>query len=129
MDPKQIWEEALKAAQDASQSAIPVPMVVGTPTTMFGNDIDRSKPMFYESEGLCGFAWVRIKPARGKFVKYLKDNKIGSTDDYLGGYTIWMGNQEAGLTQSIDRKEAAAQAMKQVFKSYDIKCCAESRLD
>ena len=40
----------------------------------------------YDSaEGCCGFAWVNISPARGKFVNYLK--KIGKGHkSYQGGW-------------------------------------------
>ena len=30
-------------------------MVVGTPTTPLGNDIDYSKETYYVADGLCGF--------------------------------------------------------------------------
>lgn len=129
MDASQIWEEALQAAQAASKAACPTPMVVGNAKSIFGSEIDYSKPVYHVSEGMCGFAWVKITPARGKFVKFLKDNKIGHTNDYSGGYDIWMGNEESGMTQSIDRKEAAARAMANVLTSHGIKCYVESRLD
>ena len=72
----------------------PTPMVVGTPTTPLGNDIDYSKETYYVADGMCGFAWINIKPSRGKFVKFLKDNDIGRKDlllwwlDYLG-FWFW----------------------------------------
>lgn len=129
MEAKQIWEEALQAAQAASLAAKPTPMTVGNAKSIFGNEIDYSKPVYHVSEGMCGFAWVKIRPARGKFVKFLKDNRIGRSNDYSGGYDIWMGNEESGMTQSIERKEAAAGAMAEIFTSHGIKCYVESRLD
>lgn len=128
MEAKQIWQEALQAAQTASKEACPTPMTVGTPTTLFSNKIDHTKPVYHVSEGMCGFAWVKITPARGKFVKFLKDYNIGRVA-YNGGYDVWMGTEEAGITQSIDRKEAAARAMAKVLTSHGIKCYVESRLD
>ena len=70
----------------------PTPMVVGTPTTPLGDDIDYTKETYYVADGMCGFAWINIKPTRGKFVKFLKDNNIseGKTS-YYGGYTDYLG--------------------------------------
>ena len=58
----------------------PTPMIVGQPTTPLGDDIDYSKDTWLVNDGVCGFAWINIKPARGGFVKFLKDNKIGRKD-------------------------------------------------
>ena len=40
----------------------PTPMVVGTPTTPLGDDIDYTKDTYYVADGMCGFAWINIKP-------------------------------------------------------------------
>ena len=37
-------------------------MVVGTPTTPLGDDIDYTKETYYVADGMCGFAWINIKP-------------------------------------------------------------------
>ena len=100
-------------------------MVVGTPTTPLGDDIDYSKDTYYVSDGVCGFAWVNIKPARGKFVKFLKDNNIGRKDSYYGGYTIWV----SGFGQSLARKESYARAFADVLTTNGIKAYAMSRMD
>lgn len=128
MTSAQIWQKALNAAQSASQNCNPTPMVVGTPTSLFSNEIDHSKQVYEVSDGVCGFAWVKITPARGKFVKFLKESKIGYTGHY-GGYVIWMGIAVCGNTQSMERKIAAAVAMAEVFHSNGIKCYVESRMD
>ena len=38
----------------------PTFMVVGTPTTPLGDDIDYSKDTYYVADGMCGFAWINI---------------------------------------------------------------------
>ena len=82
--------------------------------------------VFDSAEGMCGFAWVNISPARGKFVNYLK--KIGKGHkSYHGGWDYWVSSQELG--QSITRKEAYAQAFAKVLKEWGINCYASSRLD
>lgn len=75
----------------------------------------------------CGFAWVNIKPARGPFVNFLKEMKVGRTDDYYGGYTIW--NPSDNSTQWMDAKEVGARAFAAVLKRYGINCTVDTRMD
>ena len=57
-----IYKEADAAGSAAAEAAVPTPMIVGTPTTPLGNDIDFKKQTYFVSEGVCGFAWVKIFP-------------------------------------------------------------------
>ena len=123
--PATIYSEAHALGIAAGNGCSPTPMVVGTPTTPLGNDIDYSKDTYYGSDGVCGFAWVNIKPARGKFVKYLKDNDIGRKDSYYGGYTIWV----SGFGQSLARKEAYARAFAKHLEQNGITAISMSRMD
>ena len=52
-------------------------------TLKINADIDYNKETYYVADGMCGFAWINIKPARGKFVKFLKDNNIGRKDSFF----------------------------------------------
>ena len=123
--PHAIYTEAHALGIAAGNECSPTPMIVGTPTTPLGNDIDYSKDTHYVSDGVCGFAWVNIKPARGKFVKYLKDNDIGRKDSYYGGYTVWV--REFG--QSLERKSAYARAFAKVLYDNGLKAYPMSRMD
>ena len=120
---KKIYAEAYEAGLAAGKDADTPKFVVGTPTTALGNDIDFKKKT-YILDGLCGFAWVNISPARGAFVNWLKSQEIGSKG-YYGGYEIWV--REFG--QSVDRKSAFAGAFAQVLGKYGIEASAGSRLD
>jgi hypothetical protein len=113
-----IYKEAHEAGLVAFNAAKPVPMIV---TWEGGRE--------FVDDGVCGFAWIIIKPARGPFVKYLKDNKIGYKRDYGGGGYMVSPKGEAGFSQSMQRKEAYARAFAGVLKSYGIDCWVESRLD
>lgn len=75
----------------------------------------------------CGFAWVRIRPARGKFVAYLKEQKLGSVDGYEGGFVVY--NPSNDSTQAMYAKLAGAQAFAEVLRANGIKASAESRID
>ena len=123
--PQEIYTEAHSAGMAAGHGCTPTPMVVGTPTTPLGDDIDYTKDTYYVSDGLCGFAWINIKPARGKFVTWLKKASIGRTDSYYGGYTIWVNE----FGQSVARKENYARAFAKVLGDNGITAYNMSRLD
>ena len=123
--PATVYAEAHAAGMAAGNGCKPIPMVVGTPTTPLGNDIDYEKETYYVADGMCGFAWINIKPARGKFVKYLKDNDIGRKDSYYGGYTIWV----SGFGQSLARKESYARAFANHLNKNGITAYSMSRID
>jgi hypothetical protein len=80
-----------------------------------------------QPEGYCGFAWVNIKPARGQFVKVLKEMKLGRPDDYYGGYTFW--NPSGNSTQNMDAKEEGARIFALELAKYGVKISVRSRLD
>ena len=123
--PATVYADAHAQGVKAGNACTPTPMVVGTPTTPLGNTIDYEKDVHYVSDGPCGFAWINIKPARGKFVKFLKDNNIGRKDSYYGGYTIWV----SGFGQSLDRKSAYARAFAGVLAENGLKAYSMSRMD
>ena len=123
--PATVYAEAHAAGMAAGNGCNPTPMVVGTPTTPLGNDIDYSKETYYVADGPCGFAWINIKPARGKLVKFLKDNNIGRKDSYYGGYTVWVSH----FGQSLARKESYARAFANHLNENGIKAYSMSRMD
>ena len=80
----------------------------------------------------CGFANVRIRPARGRFVQFLKAEGIGSSG-WNGGYTVsyydMMRNQPYGHTQSMDIKEHGCDAFAEVLRKHGMDAHMESRAD
>jgi len=121
----EVYREAYAAGLKAGHEVQVTPMVVGTETSPFSNIIDETKQTYFVEGGVCGFAWVKIRPARGKFVQWLKEQNIGSKDNYEGGYTIWC--HEFG--QSLTRKEAFAGAFAEVLRGYGIDAYGQSRID
>lgn len=117
-----IYIEAYEAGMKAGNE-VGVPKFVVGDAIGLSNEIDYSKPTFI-MDGLCGFAWVNISPARGAFVNYLKSRQVGSKG-YYGGYEIWV--REFG--QSVDRKTAFAGAFRDVLQKYGINASVGSRLD
>ena len=80
----------------------------------------------------CGFGTVVIRPAKGAFVKYLKDNQIGSkhwkSGYSISSYDVMRGHPLEG-TQSMDIKETACEQFAKVLNAYGINAHAESRAD
>lgn len=105
-DIKEIVNEALEAASKAAEKHI-----VENPGVWYP----------------CGFSWVRIKPARGKLITYLKEQELGRTDEFEGGYVIW--NPSNNPTQWMDAKHEGSKAFAEVLKKYGFKAFAQTRID
>ena len=121
---EKLLEKAHLMGMDAGRGSTPTPMVVGTPTETFGSEIDYSKKTYFVEGGVCGFAGVVIKPARGKFVSYLKSIGMGYKH-YYGGWYVSV--REFG--QSLTRKEAYAEAFAKVLGEVGMRCYVDSRMD
>ena len=126
----QIYVEASEAAEAAVKACRPTPIVVGTPTTPFGNEIDETKETWFVEGGVCGFASVIIKPARGKFVTLLKSRNVGRKS-YYSGYDVssWEFAPSIRRDQSYERAVAAASAAATVLNSYGITAYVDARVD
>jgi len=120
-----IFDEADRAGVLAGTGAIPTPMVVGEAKGLFSNEFAEGAKKYFVADGVCGFAWVNIKPARGGFVTWLKKSGIGRLDSYYGGWTIWVHD----FGQSYERKMAYAGAFAEVLRKHGITAHANGRLD
>lgn len=76
----------------------------------------------------CGFAWVRIRPARGKFVNYLKAQGIGELGVY-GGWEISDHEYNPRNTQSMTFKEIVGRAFANALKECGVAATLVSRAD
>ena len=88
---------------------------------------DKEEPLY------CGFASVSIHPARGKFVKFMKNAGIGD-NGYRGGYRIsyydiMPQDHQYRTTQSLDIKEVATEAFRDELRKYGMTAYADSRAD
>ena len=119
-----VYAKAVKAGEAAYAAATPTPMVVGDAKGITSNEIDYTKPTYYVADGVCGFAWVEVHPARGGFVTWCKKNGHGRKG-YPAGYHFWVKTP----CQSYERKRAYAGAFAKVLTDHGIKAYAMSRLD
>jgi hypothetical protein len=113
LTPSELFAKAHKAGMQAGNDITPTPM------TVVGGG--RS---YFVGEGVCGFASIVIKPARGKFVQWLKANK-NTYKHYYGGIAIFVGE----FGQSLTRKEAYASAFVKVLASAGLNAHVDSRMD
>lgn len=121
-----LYAKAHEAGERAAEACTPTPMVVGTPTTLLGSDIDHSKPTYYVADGVCGFAWVVVRPANSSFANWLKKTaKVRGGRSYGGGCSIWI----SAYGQSMQKKQAYAGAFAKVLCEAGIKAYADSRMD
>jgi hypothetical protein len=125
MDFQDLYERAHQAGMNAASAAKVQPMIVGTPTSIFSNDIDETKPTYFVPDGPCGFAEVIVKPGNSRFANWLKRNDIGSTRHYGGGVSVWVSQ----FGQSYQRKMEYARAFADVLRSEGINAFSTGRLD
>lgn len=115
------WEEGMEVGRTVKCEPMRVVQRV--------NPLDDSSPIVREypevPDGPCGFAWVNIKPATSRFVRWLKKRDIGHRDTYYGGWTIWIS--EHG--QSITRKSAHASALARALQAASVNAYSYSRMD
>ena len=121
---RRIFKQAHDAGMAAGTAHTPTPMIVGTPTPPFGNDIDYSKRTYHVPSGLCGFAWVVIRPGNSSLARQAKKLGIGGSA-YGGGVSIWI--HEHG--QSYECKQKHAHAYARVLSEHGVDAYAQSRLD
>lgn len=124
MNFESVFTEARIAAVEAGLKCRPVPMVVQERINAL-DDKSAVKQEWFVDDGVCGFAWVKIRPGNSSFARWLvKNGKARSA--YTGGVDIWVSE----FGQSMQRKEAFAVAMAKVFREkLGVNAYADSRLD
>lgn len=123
-DFQKIYDEAYKAGMEAGEKCNPTPMIVQQHKNM-ADDNSPIEQQWMVKGGVCGFAWINVKPATQAFAKWLKYKEIVKGVAYEGGYSIWV--HEFG--QSMEQKIAFASAFAEVLSRYRINCYVGSRLD
>ena len=122
---EKIYNEAREQALKEASNHIPTPMVVVQRSSLF----DDSSPIVKEyppvMNGVCGFAWVNVKPGNSPFANWLKGKRLARRDDYYGGVTIWVSE----FGQSYERKMKYAGKFAEVLQKYGIRALANVRLD
>ncbi len=131
-----IWQEMKRVSHEALATAkAPTPMIVGTPTTPLGNDIDYNKQTWFVADGVCGFAWVVLDSARSGFARWLVANGHASKHWVQGvgyrGVSIWLHDRDgfAPTRQSLQLKQQVCGKVAAYLRSQGIQAFMESRID
>lgn len=122
-----VYLDACAAAQLAYDACTPEPMMVYE--TVGLSDIPKPNgKTWIVDDGVCGFAWIVIKPATSSFARWCARENIGR-NNYGGGWAIPSHRLVSNEGQSYERKTAAMRAAVQVLRNAGINCRVDSRLD
>jgi len=119
-----LYRKAQEAGAAAASECRPTPMVV----EQHANMMDDSSPVeksWVVAGGVCGFAWVRIRPASSSFARWVIAQELGRTDSYAGGVII---SARVG-GQSLEIQEAWARAFARVLCEAGVEAHVDSRMD
>jgi hypothetical protein len=133
---QRLWDEMKRVSHEALASATPpTPMVVGSPSTPLGNDVDPNQKMWYVADGVCGFAWVVLDSGRTGFSQWIMKKGYGSKHyQWGGGYkgvSIWLHSREgfAETRQSLQLKQQVCGKVAAYLRSEGVSAHYESRID
>lgn len=118
-----LYDKAHAAGVLAAGAKIPIPMIV----QQHANPLNDNSPVTQQWQvdgGVCGFAWITVRPGNSSFALWLKKNKDASKS-YRGGMEIWV----SAYCQSMERKEAYAQAFTDILREAGLNAYAGSRMD
>ncbi len=123
-DFRELYTKAWQAGVEAATGARVVAMTV----QQRSNVLDNNSPVvqsWHVPDGVCGFAWIQFK-GNSAFAKWCKAQPdIRLSNGYPTGKTIWISD----YNQSMQRKEAHANAMAAVLRAGGVDCYAQSRMD
>lgn len=127
-----LYEAAELAGAAAAAQTTPTPMLVGSPRDVMGSlmggdggGFDPERPVYRIGAGVCGFAWINIKPGNSRFANWLKREGLARRDGYYGGVTVHVSR----FDQSYELKRAYAGAFAKTLREAGIKAYAMDRLD
>lgn len=120
---EKVYNDAHEAGLAAGANLTPTPMIVEERENPW-DDNSKVKRSYSVPQGVCGFAWVTIRPANSSYGNWLKKNGK-ATKAYDGGLQIWV----KGFGQSYEKKSAYATAFAKVLRENGIEAQADGRLD
>ena len=127
-----ICDEANAAGVAAVEKLRVIPMIVGQETSLFSGKLDYSKPVEYVEDGVCGFAWVDVYPKNKGNTSLGKEER--KVLEKAGFRKSWENSKRfcfwvSAYNQSMQKKEAYAQAFAETLRKYGISAYSGSRMD
>ena len=120
---REIAARADAAGREAAAARTPTPMIVTGRVNPL-DDTSKIQEQYYVADGVCGFAYVTVKPGNSKFAKFVK-KELGGFNAYYGGVQFSVHS----YNQSMELKAAYASAYAKVLQDNGIKAYSESRMD
>lgn len=126
---QRVYDAAHAAGLQAGKDAMPTPMVVSD-ANLDGSPRAGGK-RYFVSEGVCGFAWVVVRPGNHPFANWLKKNGLARKHYYGGVSTsVWEFNQS--YTRKMKYAGAFARVLNELLGTYygdTLKIYSDGRLD
>jgi hypothetical protein len=120
-----LLDSAHLAGLAAASMVVPVPMHVVQRENPF-DDASRITHRYAPvMDGVCGFAWVTVRPANSQIAKVMATKFGARLDSYAGGMQYWI----SAYGQSMTRKEAYASAFAATLTAAGFRAYAGSRMD
>ena len=120
----ELFAQADAAGKRAADACVPVPMTVIERANPFDDTSAIVREYAPVNDGVCGFAWVTVRPGTSSFARYLT-RAHGARKDYYGGTAYWV----SAYNQSMERKYAYARAFADVLSASGINAYPNSRMD
>lgn len=133
------YQELFDALKSVSREALaecpaPTPMIVGSPSTPLGSDVDPNQKTWFVEGGICGFATVVLESGRSGFAQWLLKEDLGNKwwssgrTKGVGIYTFErLGFADAG--QSFERKRFITLKMASYLREQGYECWVDARVD
>lgn len=118
-----LLEKAIAAGIAAGTEKVPTPMIVEQHSNMWDDNSPVEKS-YYVPQGVCGFAWVNVRPGNSSFARWAVKEGL-ARKSYSGGIDFWISD----YGQSYEKKSAHAAAMAKVLEDAGLKAYAMSRMD
>ena len=118
-----LFAQAHTAGIAAGKAAVPQAMIVSEHENPL-DDNSAVRKQWYVDDGVCGFAWVVIRPGTSSFARWLVKRKLAGKH-YRGGISVWVSQ----FGQSMTRKQAYASAFAKVLTDAGVKAYSDSRMD
>lgn len=121
----ELVDKAHQAGVLAAANKVPTPMIVA----QHAHPLVDTSPIvraWVVPEGTCGFAWVTVHPGNSSFARWLVKHRGWQSGGYgSGGVGLWVSDYK----QSLELKEAYADAYKLVLREAGFQAFSHSRMD
>jgi hypothetical protein len=127
----QICEKAHTAGMESVKNTVSRTVMVYEETHPFSGTMDNTKPHYILDDYPCGFSWVNVYPANkgntslGKEERRVLESAGFRKNDYEKSYQLWVSD----FNQSMQKKEAYADAFAKVLRENGIRAYSGSRMD